>query len=81
MSLPVPSGLFSARFAIRSHMSRWNKGRGLEGIGLSPTETLAYDPAELLAGDDTQIRRADELLAAGFPPDSVDYAPPKPKTA
>lgn len=81
MSLPVPSGLFSARFAVRSHMSRWNKGRGLEGIGLSPTETLAYDPAELLAGGDTQIRRAEALLATGFPPDSVDYAPPKPKAS
>lgn len=77
MSLPVPSGLFAVRFAVRSHMSRWNKGRGLEGIGLSPTETLAYDPDELLAGVDTQIRRAAELLTAGFPPESVDYEPPR----
>lgn len=76
MTLPVPSGLFAARFGVRSHMQRWNKGKGLEGIGVSPTETLAYSPEELLAGIDTQIRRAEDLLQTGFPPDAVDYAPP-----
>ncbi len=74
--LPVPSGLFTAYFAVRSHMNRWNKGRGLEGIGLAPTELLPYDPAELLRGVDTQIRRAEELLSGNFPPDTVDYEPP-----
>jgi hypothetical protein len=76
MTLPVPSGLFAARFGVRSHMQRWNKGRGLEGIGIAPTETLSYSPAELLSGIDTQIRRAEDLLQSGFPPDAVDYAPP-----
>lgn len=76
MKLAVPSGQFSAYFAVRSHMNRWNKGRGIEGLGISPTEVLAYDPAEMLAGIDTQIRRAGQLLQDGFPPDSIDYRPP-----
>jgi carboxyl-terminal processing protease len=75
--LPAPSGLFAARFAVRSHMPRWNHGRGIEGIGIAPTETIAYQPAELLAGTDSLIRRADALLQAGFPPDAIDYVPPK----
>ena len=76
--LAAPSGLFSARITVRSHGGRWNKGRGIEGIGIAPTETLAYEPAELLSGVDTHIRRADQLLKDGFPEDAVDYHPPAP---
>ncbi len=39
-------------------------------------ETLPYDPGEMLAGVDTHIRRAEELLAGSLPPDTVDYEPP-----
>ncbi|MFN0126388.1 MAG: S41 family peptidase [Verrucomicrobiales bacterium] len=78
MKLTVPSGQFSANFAVRSHRHRWNKGRGIEGLGISPTQVLPYDPGEMLAGIDTQIRRAEQLLQIGFPPDSIDYQPPVP---
>lgn len=75
-TIAAPSGLFSARVTVRSYGGRWNKGRGIEGIGISPTEVVAYEPAELLAGVDTLIRRADRLLAEGFPTDAIDYQPP-----
>jgi C-terminal processing protease CtpA/Prc len=75
-TLPLPSGLCSVRFAVRTHMGRYNRGRGIEGIGLTPLEQLPYDPVELRAGVDTQIRRAEALLRGGFPEDAVDYLPP-----
>jgi carboxyl-terminal processing protease len=70
-TLPVPSGLFCAYFSVFS-----NKGRGIEGIGVPPHELVPYDPKELAAGVDTQIRRAEELLEKGFPDGSVAYVPP-----
>jgi hypothetical protein len=76
-TLPLPSGLFSAYFSVFSNKARFNKGRGIEGIGVPPHEVVPYDAKELLAGVDTQIRRAEELLSKGFPADIVDYEPPK----
>jgi len=73
-TLPVPSGLFAAYFSVRSNMGRFNNGRGIEGIGVPPHEVVAYDPAELARGVDTQIRRAEELLKLGLPPDKVPFA-------
>jgi len=63
-TLPLPSGLASVYFSVRSNMGRFNGGRGIEGIGVPPQAVVAYDPAELARGVDTQIRRAEELLAA-----------------
>ncbi len=71
--LPVPSGLFSAYFAVASNMGRFNGGRGIEGIGIAPHEVMAYDPAELAQGVDSQIRRAEELLKAGLPKEKVPF--------
>ena len=42
---------------------------GLAGANVS-------DPKELLAGIDSQIRRAEELLRDGFPKGAVPYEPP-----
>lgn len=75
-TLPVPSGLFAAYFSVRSNMGRFNSGRGIEGIGVPPHEIVAYDPAELVRGVDTQIRRAEELLKQGLPRDKVPFATP-----
>lgn len=69
----VPSGLFSAFFSTFSNKARFNGGKGIEGIGMSPAETTPYDPAELYHGTDTQIRRAGELLKKGFPEGVVGY--------
>jgi carboxyl-terminal processing protease len=72
-TLPAPSGLFKVYFSVASNKGRFNGGKGIEGIGVSPHEVVAYEPAELLKGVDTQIRRAEELLAAGLPKGKVPY--------
>lgn len=71
--LPVPSGLFSVYFSTFSNKARFNGGKGIEGIGMSPAEITPYDPAELYRGIDTQIRRAGDLLEKGFPEGVVGY--------
>ena len=71
--LSVPSGLFSAYFSVHSNKARFNGGRGIEGVGVPPNEIVPYDPKELAAGIDTQVRRAEELLAKGFPKGAVAY--------
>lgn len=71
--IAVPSGLFSAYFSIGSNKARFNGGRGIEGVGMSPAEITPYDPVELQRGVDTQIRRAEELLRSGFPKGVVGY--------
>src|SRR4030095_13831430 len=74
-TLALPSGLFSAYFSVFSNKARFNHGRGIEGVGVPPHEVVPYDPKELAAGIDTQIRRAEELLTKGFPADVVGYQP------
>ena len=78
-TLPVPSSLFAAYFSVRSNLGRCNGGRGIEGIGVPPHESVAYDPAELSRGVDSQIRRAEELLTKGFPKDTVPFPAPTAK--
>ena len=77
VEINTPSGLFRVRFSVRSNMSRFNRGRGIEGIGVSPHEVVEIQAAELLQQEDTLIKRATELLRKGFPEDVVDYLPPK----
>jgi carboxyl-terminal processing protease len=72
----VPSGNLTVRVSVESNEGRFNAGRGIEGIGVPPNEITPYDPAELLEGVDTQIRRAEELLQNGFPKGAVPYEPP-----
>jgi carboxyl-terminal processing protease len=69
----VPSGLFGVHFSVRSNKQRFNGGKGIEGIGVAPHELVPYDAADLAAGVDTEIRRAEELLAKGFPGGKVLY--------
>jgi hypothetical protein len=78
-TLRLPSGLFSAYFSVFSNKARFNGGRGIEGVGVPPHEIVNYDPVDLAAGVDTQIRRAEELLTKGFPAGVVAYVPPKRK--
>jgi carboxyl-terminal processing protease len=73
--LTVPSGLFSVQVSVASNMRRFNGGRGIEGIGVAPHELVPYDPAELVRGVDTQIRRAEELLKQGLPAEQVPFRP------
>jgi C-terminal processing protease CtpA/Prc len=75
-TMELPSGLFSIYFSVHSNKGRFNGGKGIEGIGVPPNEVVPYDPKDLEAGVDTQIRRAEELLAK-FPQDRVPYKPPR----
>ncbi|GAA5121554.1 hypothetical protein JIN84_00890 [Luteolibacter yonseiensis] len=70
----VPSGLFSVYYSVFSNKARFNGGKGIEGVGMSPAEITPYDPAELYRGIDTQIRRAEELHKNGFPKGVVGYS-------
>jgi len=72
----LPSGKFSVYFSVRSNMGRFNEGRGIEGIGVIPNEIVPYDPNDLAAGVDTQIRRAEALLKSGWPTNVVPYTAP-----
>jgi hypothetical protein len=80
-TLPLPSGLFSVYFSVRSNMGRFNGGRGIEGIGVPPHEVVAYDPDDLARGVDTQIRRAEVLLKRGLPVARVPYGASVPAAA
>lgn len=74
--IAAPSGLFTAYISVASNKGRFNKGRGIEGIGVQPHETVPWEPADLAAGIDTQIRRAEEILKSGIPASAIDYVPP-----
>jgi carboxyl-terminal processing protease len=75
--LEVPSGMFKVFYSVTSNKGRFNGGKGIEGIGVPPSEVTPYDPKDLLKGVDTQIRRAEEILKAGLPKDKVAYRPKK----
>ena len=75
-TITVPSGLFAVLFSISSNMSRYNKGRGIEGLGIPPHQLVPYDPADLAAGRDTQITSAETVLLKGTTSEEVDYVPP-----
>jgi C-terminal processing protease CtpA/Prc len=72
--IELPSGLFALRVSVASNKGRFNEGRGIEGIGVIPHEIVQYEPADLAAGVDTLIRRAEALLAK-FPRRKVRYDP------
>jgi C-terminal processing protease CtpA/Prc len=74
-TIELPSGLFKLYVSVGSHKSRFNGGKGIEGIGVPPHEIVPYDPTDLAGGIDTQIKRAEELLSKGFPKNTVPYHP------
>ncbi len=75
-TVELPSGLFSLYFAVSSNKGRFNKGRGIEGIGVIPHETVEFTVEDLIAEEDTLIKRAEALLA-NFPQKEVPYDPAK----
>lgn len=62
-TIELPSGLFALHASVRSNKSRWQGGRGIEGIGVEPHRVVEYDPEDLAAGADTLVRVACEVLA------------------
>ena len=73
-TINLPSGLFSLYVSIASNKSRFQDGRGIEGIGIEPHELVAFDPKDLANEKDTLILRAAALLA-DFPQRKVPYDP------
>jgi C-terminal processing protease CtpA/Prc len=73
-TINLPSGLFSLYVSVSSNMGRFNKGKGIEGIGVPPHDVVEYDPKDLAAGIDTLTRRAEELLKK-YPQEKVPYNP------
>ena len=71
-SIDLPSGLFSLYVSVASNKGRFNKGKGIEGIGVPPHEIVEYDPRDLAEGKDTLILRAEELLK-NYPKGKVPY--------
>jgi C-terminal processing protease CtpA/Prc len=75
-TLDLPSGICKLYYSVSSNMGRFNRGQGIEGIGVPPHEIVSFDPKDLAAGADTLIKRAEALLA-DFPADDVPYKAPK----
>ncbi len=75
-TLELPSKKFSLYFAVHSNKARFQGGRGIEGIGIEPHETVAFDPADLAAEKDTLILHAEKVLQK-FPQNAVPYKPSK----
>ena len=76
IKLEAPSKMCSAYFSVRSNKGRFNRYKGIEGIGVIPHEIVPYTAEDLAAGIDTQIRRAEELLAKRMWLEHIDYEPP-----
>lgn len=73
--IELPSGKFILRVSVFSNMARFNDGKGLEGVGVIPHETVVFRPRDLSEQQDTLIIRAVELLKNGFPKSVVPYLP------
>jgi len=74
VTIPLPSGKFSLYVSVYSNKSRFQGGRGIEGIGIQPHETLPYTAEDLANGEDTLIKRAEAILA-DWPKSKVPYRP------
>ena len=66
--IEAPSGLFAVSFSVRSNKQRFNGGRGIEGLGITPDRLTPYVAADLRAGVDTQIGAAEALLSESATP-------------
>jgi len=73
-TIDLPSRLFSLYVSVSSNKGRFNGGRGIEGIGVIPHETVELEAADLAKGVDTLIRRAEGILK-DFPKGKVPYDP------
>lgn len=73
-TIELPSRLFGLYVSIGSNKGRFNQGRGIEGIGVLPHETIAYDPKDLANRVDTLIEAAEKRLLR-FPQKDVPYDP------
>ncbi|MGB0951897.1 MAG: S41 family peptidase [Planctomycetota bacterium] len=75
-TLDLPSGKFQLYVSVYSNKSRWQDGKGIEGLGVQPHETVQFDPEDLIAGVDSLILAAEARLRDGSWKD-VPYDPAK----
>jgi carboxyl-terminal processing protease len=75
-TLELPSGKFALYVSVNSNKSRWQGGRGIEGVGVEPHEIVPFEQDDLVEGIDTLIRVACERLA-DMPKGKVPYRPSK----
>ncbi|MFT5200529.1 MAG: carboxyl-terminal processing protease [Planctomycetota bacterium] len=75
-TIPLPSGKFKLYVAVNSNKSRYQGGRGIEGIGIEPHELVLPLLEDLKTGKDTQIQRAVAVFE-DFPEGVVRYKPKK----
>ncbi|MHC4340559.1 MAG: S41 family peptidase, partial [Planctomycetota bacterium] len=73
-TITLPSGRFTLRVSVRSNKSRFQGGRGIEGLGIQPHEIVEYRPKDLAEEVDTLLVRAEKLLE-DFPQNKVPYRP------
>ena len=73
-TIELPSGLFGLYVSVFSNKKRFNRGEGIEGIGIRPHEIVEFRPEDLAAEKDTLIERAVAILGE-FPADQVPYKP------
>ena len=58
----MPSRLFALYVSVRSNKSRFQGGKGIEGLGVAPHLVVRFDAADLLAENDTLILAAEAAL-------------------
>ncbi len=73
-TIDLPSGLFSLYVSVHSNKKRFNKGEGIEGLGVIPHEAVAYRAKDLAGEKDTLIGRAEAILDK-YPRKKVAYDP------
>jgi len=73
-TIELPSRLFALFVSVHSNKARFNGGKGIEGVGVIPHETLELKARDLADGRDTLIERAEAILR-DFPQASVLYDP------
>ena len=76
VTLDLPSGLMSVKVTVRSYRAAKGGGPEIEGFGVSPHETVPFDPQLLSKGVDPFIRRAEDLLQDGLPGSQIRYRAP-----
>jgi carboxyl-terminal processing protease len=71
-TIEVPSGKYGLYVSVYSNKARFQEGRGIEGVGVEPHETVEFDPEDLAEEVDTLIKVAEERLKE-FPQEKVPY--------
>jgi len=75
-TLKLPSGKFQLYVSRYSNKSRWQGGKGIEGVGIQPHELVEFHAEDLVDGQDTLILKALSIFDK-WPEKEVPYHPEK----